>query len=176
MIVYIIIAVLFFGILVGIHEFGHFAVAKLCGIRVEEFAIGMGPAIFQKQKGETLYSLRCVPFGGYCAMTGEDGESEDPRAFVNQKVWKRLLVLVAGAFMNFLLGFVIVFVLYSGASGYAVPAIASFMDGCPYESEDAFLPGDWILSIDGHRIYSTGDVSQFLRENTTGLLYAEASL
>ena len=165
MIVYIIIAVLFFGILVGIHEFGHFAVAKLCGIRVEEFAIGMGPAIFQKQKGETLYSLRCVPFGGYCAMTGEDGESEDPRAFVNQKVWKRLLVLVAGAFMNFLLGFVIVFVLYSGASGYAVPAIASFMDGCPYESEEAFLPGDWILSIDGHRIYSTGDVSQFLREN-----------
>ena len=120
MIVYIIIAVLFFGILVGIHEFGHFSVAKLCGIRVEEFAIGMGPAIFQKQKGETLYSLRCVPFGGYCAMTGEDGESEDPRAFVNQKVWKRLLVLVAGAFMNFLLGFVIVFILYTGASGYAV--------------------------------------------------------
>ena len=84
MIIYVIIAIVFFGILVGIHEFGHFAVAKLCGIRVEEFAIGMGPAIFQKKKGETLYSLRCIPFGGYCAMTGEDGESEDPRAFVNQ--------------------------------------------------------------------------------------------
>ena len=82
MIIYVIIAIVFFGILVGIHEFGHFAVAKLCGIRVEEFAIGMGPAIFQKKKGETLYSLRCIPFGGYCAMTGEDGESEDPRAFV----------------------------------------------------------------------------------------------
>lgn len=166
MIIYILIAILFFGILVGIHEFGHFAVAKLCGIRVEEFSIGMGPAIFKKQKGETLYSLRCVPFGGYCAMTGEDGDSDDPRAFVNQKVWKRLLVLVAGAFMNFLLGFAIVFILYSGAKGYAVTAIASFMDGCPYESEEAFLPGDWILSIDGHRVYSVSDVSQFLHENT----------
>lgn len=166
MIVYIIVAVLFFGILVGIHEFGHFAVAKACGIRVEEFSIGMGPAIFKKQKGETLYSIRCIPFGGYCAMTGEDGESEDPRAFVNQKVWKRLLVLVAGSAMNFLLGFVIVFIIYSGAAGYPVPMIASFMEGCPYESEEAFLPGDQILKIDGHRIYSTGDVSQFLRENT----------
>ena len=87
MIIYIIVAVIFFGILVGIHEFGHFAVAKACGIRVEEFSIGMGPALLKKQKGETLYALRCIPFGGYCAMTGEDGESEDPRAFVNQAVW-----------------------------------------------------------------------------------------
>ena len=165
MIIYIIVAVIFFGILVGIHEFGHFAVAKLCKIRVEEFAIGMGPAIFQKQKGETLYSLRAVPFGGYCAMTGEDGESDDPRAFVNQKVWKRLLVLAAGSAMNFLLGFVIVLCLYAGAEGYAVPAIASFMDGCPYESAEGFQAGDWFLKIDGHRVYSTSDVSAYLRED-----------
>ena len=70
MIVYVIVAVLFFGVLVGIHEFGHFAVAKACGIRVEEFSVGMGPAVFKKQKGETLYSLRCIPFGGYCAIAG----------------------------------------------------------------------------------------------------------
>ena len=166
MIIYVIIAIVFFGILVGIHEFGHFAVAKLCGIRVEEFAIGMGPAIFQKKKGETLYSLRCIPFGGYCAMTGEDGESEDPRAFVNQKVWKRFLVLVAGAFMNFLLGFIIVLCLFAGAEGYAVPSIVSFMDGCPYESAEGFQAGDWIMKIDGHRVYSTADVTARLREDT----------
>ena len=69
---YIVIAILMFGILIAIHEFGHFATAKLCRVRVDEFAIGMGPAIFKKQKGETTYSLRCIPFGGFCAMTGED--------------------------------------------------------------------------------------------------------
>ena len=166
MILYVIIAVVFFGILVGIHEFGHFAVAKLCGIRVEEFAIGMGPAIFKKQKGETLYSLRCIPFGGYCAMTGENGESDDPRAFVNQKAWKRFLVLIAGAFMNFLLGFIIVLCLFSKTEGYAVPAIVSFMDDCPYESAEGFQAGDWILKIDGRRVYSTSDVSARLKEDT----------
>lgn len=162
MFLYILIAVLFFGLLVGIHELGHFSVAKACGIRVEEFSIGMGPAIFKKQKGETLYSVRCVPFGGYCAMAGEDGESDDPRAFVNQRVWKRFLVLIAGSFMNFLLGLLIIFILYSGAAAFQAPVIASFMDGCPYESADAFQAGDRFLKIDGHRIYSTSDISEFL--------------
>ncbi len=166
MVIYIIVAVLFFGILVSIHEFGHFAVAKACNIRVEEFSVGMGPAILKKQKGETLYALRCIPFGGYCAMTGEDGESDDPRAFVNQKVWKRFLVLIAGSFMNFLLGFIIVFFLYSNAAGFPVTVIASFMEGCPYESEEAFQANDQFLKIDGHRIYSTNDVGDYLRENT----------
>ena len=166
MIVYILVAVLFFGLLIGIHEFGHFAVAKACGIRVEEFSIGMGPAIFNRRKGETLYSLRCFPFGGYCAMTGEDGESDDPRSFVNQKVWKKLLVLAAGSFMNFLLGFIIVFCLYSNAAGYPAPVISSFMDGCPYESAEYFQAGDQIVKINGHSIYSTADVGEYLRENT----------
>ena len=165
MILYILIAVLFFSVLVGIHEFGHFAVAKACGIRVEEFSIGMGPAIFKKQKGETLYSLRCIPFGGYCAMTGEDGASDDPRAFVNQKTWKKILVLVAGSFMNFLLGFLIVFCLYSNAAGYPVPVIASFMENCPYDSPEAFQAGDRFVSIDGHLVCTTSDIGDFLKEN-----------
>lgn len=108
---YIIIAILFFGLLVGIHELGHFLTAKACGIRVEEFSIGLGPAIFKKQKGETTYSLRAVPFGGYCAMTGENEESDDPRAFSSQKLWKKLIVLFAGSFMNFLLGIILIFIL-----------------------------------------------------------------
>lgn len=159
---YILLAILFFGLLVIIHEFGHFAVAKACGIRVEEFSAGFGPEIFCAQKGETKYSLRCIPFGGYCAMTGEDGESEDPRAFVNQPVWKRLLVLAAGSFMNFLLGFVIVLCLYSSAAAFIAPKIETFMDGCPYNSAEMLQPGDRFHSIDGHRVYISQDISEFL--------------
>ena len=81
----------------GIHEFGHFAAAKLCGVKVLEFSLGMGPALWQKQGKETLYSLRIVPFGGYCAMMGEDEESTDPGAFTNQPPWKRIIILCAGA-------------------------------------------------------------------------------
>lgn len=166
-VLYLIIAILFFGLLVSIHEFGHFAVAKACGIRVEEFAVGMGPAIFSRQKGETKYSLRCIPFGGYCAMTGEDGESEDPRAFVNQAAWKRFLVLAAGSFMNLLLGFVIMFCLYSDAEAFIAPKIASFMDGCPYEAADGLQTGDRFLSIDGHGIYISSDLSDYLDTSDT---------
>ena len=115
---YVILAIFLFGVLVGIHELGHFLVAKACKVRVEEFSLGMGPAVFKKQKGETLYSLRCVPFGGYCAMAGEDEESDDPRAFTNQAPWKRILILVAGSFMNFVLGLVIVILLYSNAYAF----------------------------------------------------------
>jgi regulator of sigma E protease len=81
---YAILAILLFGLLVGIHEFGHFAAAKACGVKVLEFSLGMGPALFQKQGKETLYSLRIIPFGGYCAMAGEDEASNDPRAFTNK--------------------------------------------------------------------------------------------
>ena len=100
--VYILVAILMFGVLIAVHEFGHFITAKLFGIRVNEFSIGMGPALFKREKGETLYSLRLLPIGGYCAMEGEDEESDDPRAFGNAAAWKKVIVLVAGAFMNFL--------------------------------------------------------------------------
>ena len=162
--IYAILAILLFGLLVGIHEFGHFAVAKACGVRVEEFSLGMGPAIVQKQGKETLYSLRCIPFGGYCAMTGEDEDSDDPRAFTNQAPWKRVLILCAGAFMNFLLGFVIVLVLYSGAYAFRTAEIVDFMPGCPYESEAGLHKGDHFYKIDGKRIYQHLDVSDFLSQ------------
>ena len=78
---YILLAIVLFGILIFVHELGHFMAAKLLGVRVNEFAICMGPAIWQKRVGETTYSLRCIPVGGYCAMEGEDEQSQDPRAF-----------------------------------------------------------------------------------------------
>ena len=159
---YAILAILIFGLLVAIHEFGHFSAAKLCGVRVEEFAIGMGPALWKKQKGETLYSLRAVPFGGYCAMTGEDGESDDPRAFGNQKAWKRLLILVAGSFNNFLLGFLIVLILQMSSGYVPSPTITAFMDGCPYDSAEALQVGDRFERINGHRIVVQSDVNRWL--------------
>ena len=157
---YIILAIIFFGILIAIHEFGHFSAAKLLGVKVNEFAIGMGPAILKKQKGETLYSLRCLPIGGYCAMEGEDEDTGDPRSFTTQPGWKRFIILVAGSFMNFLLGFLIVLIIYSGVAGFYSPVISGFVDGYPYEG--TLQTGDEIYSIDGHRIYFASNVTTIL--------------
>ncbi len=159
---YIIIAIIIFGILIAIHEFGHFTAAKLCGVKVEEFAIGMGPALFKKQKGETLYALRILPIGGFCAMAGEDEESDDPRAFTNQGFWKKFVILCAGSFMNLVLGIVLILIMYAGAQAFVTPTIDHFMDGCPYEGTQAMQAGDTFYSIDGQRIYLVSDVSSFL--------------
>ena len=159
---YVILAIFLFGVLVGIHELGHFLVAKACNVRVEEFSLGMGPAIFKKQRGETLYSLRCVPFGGYCAMVGEDESSDDPRAFTSQAPWKRVLILVAGSFMNFVLGLVIVIILYSGAYAFRSTELVDFREDCPYTGENALQVGDRFYKIDGKRIYQYYNVTEFL--------------
>ena len=159
---YIIIAIIIFGILIAIHEFGHFTAAKLCGVKVEEFAIGMGPALFKKQKGETVYALRSLPIGGFCAMAGEDEESDDPRAFTNQGFWKKFVILCAGSFMNLVLGIVLILIMYAGAQAFVTPTIDHFMDGCPYEGAEAMQAGDTFYSIDGQRIYLVSDVSSFL--------------
>ena len=165
--VFILAAILIFGILVALHEAGHCIAAKLCGVRVNEFSIGMGPLIWQKQGTETYYSLRAIPFGGYCAMTGEDGESDDPRAFGNQSVWKRLLILVAGSFNNFLMGFLIVLILQL-SFGYVMsdkPVIASFMEGCPYESAEGLQVGDRFVSINGREVKTYQEASACLTED-----------
>lgn len=161
-IVYILIAVLMFGILIAIHEFGHFIAAKLCGVRVNEFAIGMGPRILHKKKGETEYTWRLFPIGGFCAMEGEEEASDDPRAFNNKPAWKRLIILVAGAFMNFILGVLIILVLFAGTGNYATTTLTGFMDGFPLQGEQGLMPGDRIVSVDGHAIYLRQDIELFL--------------
>lgn len=158
---YIIIAVLAFGILIADHELGHFLAAKACGVKVNEFAIGMGPAIFKKQKGETLYALRALPIGGYCAMEGEDEETGDPRAFTSQPKWKRFIILVAGAFNNFILGLLILIIIFSGAKSFATNRVAGLADGFKY-ADDGIEVGDEIYSIDGHRVYYTQDFSTYM--------------
>lgn len=163
-IAYIILAILIFGVLIAVHEFGHFSVAKLCGVKVNEFSVGMGPAIWKKQKRETLYALRAVPLGGYCAMEGEEEDSGDPRAFIVQPAWKKVLILCAGSFNNFLLGLIIIFCLYLGATAFVSPTIASFVEGCPYEGAEALQVGDRFIKIDGHTVYQYYDVGDFLRQ------------
>lgn len=166
--VYIILAILIFGILIGLHEFGHFIAAKAFGVPVLEFSIGMGPLIFQKTKGETDYSLRLLPIGGYCAMEGEEENSDNPRALNNQKPWKQFIIFVAGAAMNFLTGFVILLCLYAGAQGFYTAEIVSFTDGFPYEGEDGVMIGDLIYKINDERIYLRSDVSTILQYKSRG--------
>ena len=140
MIVYIIAALLVFGILIAVHELGHFLAAKACGVRVNEFCIGMGPTILHKTKGDTTYSLRLLPIGGFCAMEGEEEDSNDPTALNNQSFWKKLIIFAAGAFMNFLTGLVVLAILYSCVSGFSTAKISGFFDGCELQSEPTAAP------------------------------------
>ncbi len=158
-ILYIIIALLIFGIIIMIHELGHFCVAKACGVKVNEFAIGMGPKILGWTKGETSYAWRLLPIGGYVSMEGEDSESGDPRAFVNKKTWQQLLVILAGAIMNLILGFVILVIITSFSDAIITTKIAKF------EKEDAtshitgLEVGDEIIKVNGSRVFTDSDIS-----------------
>lgn len=161
---YIILAVIGFGILIFVHELGHFLAARACGVKVLEFAMGMGPTLLKKQGRETLYSLHLLPIGGFCAMEGEEEESDDPASFSAAAPWKRFIILIAGVTMNFFIGFVMVIVVYAFAAGFVTPVISGFMDGCPYESADMFQAGDEIYSIDGHRTWFYTDVTTYLSQ------------
>ncbi len=163
----IVIALIIFGLIVTIHEFGHFICAKLSGVRVLEFSVGMGPKLIKKRKGETFYSLRLLPIGGYCAMEGEDVSGDDPRSFRNAKLWKRMLILVAGAFMNFVLGFVMIVVFVSMFEVIPTNQVKGFYgteneDGTKtYYSQSCntgLRSNDIIVKMDDVTIYSFLDV------------------
>ena len=160
--VFILAAILIFGLLIAVHEFGHFITAKLCGVRVNEFAIGMGPLLWQKEKGETLYSLRALPVGGFCAMEGEDEDTGDERSFVRQGTLKKFLILAAGSFMNFLAGVCIILVLYSNAAGFRVDTIADLAPEFSRTGENGLMAGDRIYKVDGYRTFVAGDARMFL--------------
>ena len=163
----IILAILFFGIIVMIHEFGHFITAKLCKVKVNEFSIGMGPALFKKKKGETLYALRLFPIGGYVSMEGEDEESEDERAFNRKPVWQRIIIVVAGATMNLILGLIIVAVMLSHTELLGTNVIHSFSENAVSE-QNGLRVGDKFLKIDGHRLYSEMDLTFLLSRSEDG--------
>ena len=176
----ILAALFIFGIIIMLHEFGHFIVAKLCRVKVNEFAIGMGPKLVQFGHGETKYTLRLLPIGGFCAMEGEDPETEMPkaiggsghkteeetenplqegRAFYQKKVWQRILIVVAGAVMNLVLGYVLLVINYAflqtpdknGEVLFSTTTIHSLAeDTTAYQT--GLRPGDTIVSINGRRV------------------------
>lgn len=161
----ILFAILLFSVLIFVHELGHFAAAKLSGVQVNEFSLFMGPAIWKKQIGETLYAVRTIPIGGYCAMEGEDGGSDNPRSFDKAAWWKRFLILVAGAAMNFITGVLLMIVVYLPAEAVVVPVIGSFESYSTVAGESGLQVGDRILEVDGEKIYVQSDFSLILSLN-----------
>lgn len=165
-VLYIIIAILVFGVLIFVHELGHFLAAKSCGIKVNEFALGMGPKIFGFQRGETTFSLRILPIGGFCAMEGEEDASHDPRAYNNRPRWQRAIVLVAGAFMNILLGFIVIFCMTASQPQLASTRVAQFSQGAT--SSKWLKVNDKIVNINGASIHIGSDISLALLESNNG--------
>ena len=158
----VIFAILLFSILIFVHELGHFLAAKASGVQVNEFSMFMGPAIFKKQVGETLYSIRCIPIGGYCAMEGEDEDSENPRAFGKAKWWKRLIILVAGSFMNYLAGLLILVILFAPAKQFISTEIAYVEPASSMAEGNGLRAGDRLLELDEEKIFVQSDFSLLL--------------
>jgi regulator of sigma E protease len=147
---------LLFEAIIFVHEFGHFISAKRSGVKVNEFSLGMGPKLFSFTKGETVYSLRALPIGGFCAMEGEDEDSQNPRAFNNAKLWKRMIIIVAGALLNILLGFIFMLIIEVQQPYFVQPVVDSF----PEQSYSAFTglkEGDKIVRINNYGVTTMRD-------------------
>ena len=161
---YILFAILLFSILIFVHELGHFLAAKASGVQVNEFAIFMGPAIWKKQVGETLYSIRCIPVGGYCAMEGEDEDTDNPRCFRRAAWWKRLIILVAGSGMNLITGLLILAIVFAPAQAINVLEIQSFEEWSTLD-DGGLQVGDTIVEMDGEKLYLYNNFSLILYLN-----------
>ena len=156
-----ILAILLFCIMIFPHELGHFIAARRVGVKVNEFAFGMGPAIWKKQGPETLYSIRLFPVGGFCAMEGEDEDSNEPRAFGNKKPWQKIVVLAAGSFMNIICAIVIMS-LVIGIMGFTTTVVGQVTEDLPAKAA-GILEGDKLLKIDDTEIEQWTDVSKALQ-------------
>jgi regulator of sigma E protease len=157
----IVVAILIFGLLVLVHELGHFLAARKNGILVEEFAIGMGPKIVGIKRGDTLYSIRILPFGGYCKMLGEDEVvSDDDRAFSNKSVGARIVVVVAGATFNILLAFIFSCIII-GNLGEFTTTLDEVIEGTPAYNA-GLKSGDKIVKIDNHKIFSNSEIRLYI--------------
>ncbi|QEK12236.1 RIP metalloprotease RseP [Crassaminicella thermophila] len=159
----ILVALLIFGLLVVFHEFGHFSIAKLVGIKVHEFAIGMGPRIFKVKGKETEYSIRIFPMGGYVKMEGEDEASEDERSFNNKPLWARILVIIAGPFMNFVLA-ILLFTIIFYMIGFPTTIISEVTPNLPAQMA-GIEPGDRIVAINGEEINSWEEIVKTIHSN-----------
>ena len=152
------IAVALFELIIFLHEGGHFITAKKSGIKVNEFALGMGPKIFSFTKGETTYSLRLFPIGGYCAMEGEDEDSDNPRAFNNAAIWKRMIVIIAGAVMNILFGLVLMLITLLPQESFASTTVSEFSVSS-FTAVTGLKSGDKIVEINDYAVNTSTDFS-----------------
>lgn len=177
MLISVIIFFVIFGVLVTSHEFGHFIIAKSGGIRVNEFFVGMGPTLWKKKKGDTLYSIKLLPIGGACVFDGmdpveEEKESYDEHSFLNASVWRRIATLLAGPFANFIIAYILAVVLVS-FSAWNFPVINELTEDSAAQ-EAGMQPGDKIISVDGEKVYMAGEVtliSQFAEGSPMDIIY-----
>ena len=151
---YVLIGILLLGILIAVHEFGHFIAARICGIEVMEFAIGMGPKLIGwTGKTGTKFSLRAIPLGGFCAFYGEDDvegkAKDDPRAYNKQNVWKRIFTVAMGPVMNFVLAFAVALGFYCTSGMLEVLPVIESVDAGRPAAVAGMLPGDRIIGVDG---------------------------
>lgn len=158
----IIISIVIFLLLILFHEGGHFIAAKSVGIKVNEFAVGMGPKIWSKQTDETLYSLRALPIGGYCAMEGEEEESEDPRSFNNAKPWQRFVTILAGPLTNIVVA-ILTFSIFLWLSGSPSLKVGTIEDNSP-ATHAGLQVGDVIQEVNGTKVDAFAQVQTIIRE------------
>lgn len=167
----LLVAIFFFGVIIFIHELGHFTFAKIFKVRVNEFAIGMGPVLFKFNKGETQYSIRLFPIGGYVSMEGEDEDSDDSAAFNKKPAWQRAIILCAGAVLNLVLGLVLMAVIISSSEGdIGVPKIAQFIGENPQSQAHGLQVGDKIKAINGNKVYTTYDINFFMMRDKDAIM------
>ncbi len=163
-----IVTIIMFLVMVSLHEFGHFITAKLLDFKILEYAIGFGPCIWKSKKSEIQYSLRAIPFGGYCRFEGEETDSDDPRAFSNQAVWKRIIVVAAGGIFNIILGFLLFLIIISQTSPIVTNRVESVVENS-YVAETGLMSGDEIIRINGKKVNFYNDITlnaQDFTENT----------
>ena len=168
-VLYILLAILMFGFLIFIHEFGHYTAARIFRVSIKEFAIGMGPKLFSRvsKKTDIRYSLRALPIGGYVAMVGEDEESDDPGALCAKPVWQRIIITAAGAAMNLLVGFLCMTILVTASPSLGGTVVADFFEGatspsCGLQVEDR------IVKIDGTRVHTATDLVYTIMHDARG--------
>lgn len=160
-----VVTILIFLVMVSLHEFGHFITGRLLGFKILEYAIGFGPAIWKSKNTQIQYSVRLIPFGGYCQFEGEDGESDDRGAFSKQAVWKRIIVVAAGGICNVILGFVL-FLAIIPCSGNVVTNYVDTVDSYSYAYESGLETGDKIVEINGKNVHSYNDIRLYTQDFT----------
>ncbi len=153
----IVIGIILFNLIIFAHEFGHFFWAKKFGVKVNEFALGMGPRIFKIKKNKTLFSLRIFPIGGFCEMEGEDADSNDPSAFGKKKAWQKFIIVCFGAIMNLVLGFLMTMFLLIQSPKFVTTTVDSFTENA-VSSSFGLMQGDEILSVNGSPVFTYKDL------------------